>query len=340
MRRHTLWGLLMFAVGTTGHWASAAENEQKAITDPARGGQAYELQGEYAGTIRDPDQGERQLGVQVIALGDGKFEAVAYPGGLPGDGWEGEERIRGMGELKDGVARFTSDEGTGLIRDGKFIVADNDGDEIGSLPKVDRKSPTLGKKPPRNAVVLFDGKSLDKLEGGELTQEGYLSVLTPRGVRSKQGFGDHHLHIEFRTPFMPDARGQARGNSGVYVQGRYEVQVLDSFGLEGKDNECGGIYQIAAPKVNMCFPPLSWQTYDINFAAPDYENGRKVRNARITIRHNGVVIHEDLELPRGTPGGTGDEEPTAGPLYLQNHRDPVVFRNIWVIEEPGETGAN
>ena len=335
MHKHALPVLLTLAIGAVGLQAFAAEEGQKAITDPAKGGRAYEVQGEYAGTIRDPDQGERKLGIQVIALGGDQFEAIAYPGGLPGDGWGGEERIRGTGELKDGVARFKSDHGTGLIRDGRFVIADGDGEEIGALPKVERKSPTLGRKPPRNAVVLFDGKSLDELEGGELTDDGDLSVLTPRGVRSKKAFGDHHLHIEFRTPFMPDARGQARGNSGVYVQGRYEVQVLDSFGLEGKDNECGGIYQIAAPKVNMCFPPLAWQTYDINFAAPRYENGRKVRNARITIRHNGVVIHEDLELPRGTPGGTGDESAEGGPLFLQNHGNPVVFRNIWVVEEPG-----
>jgi hypothetical protein len=339
MRRHAP-SLLAFVLGTSAAWAIAAEEGQKAITDPAKAGQAYALQGEYAGTVRDPDQGERKLGIQVIALGNDRFEAVAYHGGLPGDGWDGEERVRGMGELKGGVARFTSDHGTGLIRDQKFVIADGDGAEIGALPKVERKSPTLGKKPPRNAVVLFDGKSLDQFEGGELTDGGYLSVLTARGVRSRKAFGDHHLHIEFRTPFMPEARGQARGNSGVYVQGRYEVQVLDSFGLEGKDNECGGIYQIAEPEVNMCYPPLAWQTYDVNFAAPRYEKGRKVRNARITIRHNGVLIHNDLELPRGTPGGTGDEAAEGGQLYLQNHGNPVVFRNIWVVEEPGGAEAN
>jgi hypothetical protein len=120
----------------------------------------------------------------------------------------------------------------------------------------------------------------------------------------------------------------------MYVHGRYEVQILDSFGLEGKDNECGGIYQIAEPDVNMCFPPLAWQTYDADFQAARYDDqGNKTANARLTVRHNGVVIHDDLELPRATPGRYG-EGPEPGPLFLQDHGNPVVFRNIWIVEKP------
>jgi hypothetical protein len=141
------------------------------------------------------------------------------------------------------------------------------------------------------------------------------------------------LHIEFRTPFMPAARGQGRGNSGVYIQGRYECQVLDSFGLEGEDNECGGIYSISKPAVNMCFPPLSWQTYDIDFVAARYDGqGNKTKNARVTIKHNGVVIHKDLELTHGTPG-RHPEGPEPESIFLQDHGNPVVFRNIWVVNE-------
>jgi hypothetical protein len=132
---------------------------------------------------------------------------------------------------------------------------------------------------------------------------------------------------------MPTARDQGRGNSGVYIQSRYEVQVLDSFGLEGEDNECGGIYSIAKPAVNMCLPPLAWQTYDIDFTAARYdEQGNKTKNARVTIKHNGVVIHDNLELPHGTPGRNA-EGPGPDALFLQDHGNPVAFRNIWAVEK-------
>jgi hypothetical protein len=133
---------------------------------------------------------------------------------------------------------------------------------------------------------------------------------------------------------MPRARGQARANSGVYVHGCYEVQVLDSFGLAGKDNECGGIYQQSAPRVNLCYPPLQWQTYDIDFTAARFgPDGQKTANARLTVRHNGAVVQDDLELKRATPGGVAKEGPGPGPLHLQNHGNPVYFRNVWVAEK-------
>ena len=117
------------------------------------------------------------------------------------------------------------------------------------------------------------------------------------------------------------------------MQSRYEVQVLDSFGLEGKNNECGGIYSIAEPAVNMCLPPLSWQTYDFEFTAARYnEGGEKIKNARITVRHNGIVIHDDIELTHGTPG-RHPEGPAPDALFMQDHGNPVVYRNIWLVEK-------
>lgn len=119
----------------------------------------------------------------------------------------------------------------------------------------------------------------------------------------------------------------------MYVNGRYEVQVLDSFGLTGESNECGGIYKVSVPKVNMCFPPLTWQTYDIDFTAPKYDDsGKKTENARVTVKHNGFVIHDNLELPKETPG-RHKESPEADEIYLQGHKNPVVYRNIWVVEK-------
>ncbi|MBW3600671.1 MAG: DUF1080 domain-containing protein, partial [Planctomycetes bacterium] len=141
-----------------------------------------------------------------------------------------------------------------------------------------------------------------------------------------------------RLPYQPQDRGQARGNSGVYLQGRYEVQMLDSFGLEGKQNECGGLYSVKDPDVNMCYPPLEWQTYDIDFTAARYdEEGKLTADPRVTVRHNGVVIHDDVELPgeRNTTAAPVKPGPEGGPVYLQDHGNPVRYRNIWVAETDG-----
>jgi hypothetical protein len=176
--------------------------------------------------------------------------------------------------------------------------------------------------------VLFDGTSADAFKGGRMTDDGLLK----QGVTSKQTFGKHKIHIEFRTPFEPLSRGQGRGNSGFYAQGRYEVQILDSFGLKGEHNECGGIYQVAPPAVNMCYPPLSWQTYDIEVTPAEFKDGKKVANARLTVRHNGVLIQDDVEVPRWTTAAPlRDDGQTPGPVFLQDHGNPVRFRNIWVL---------
>ena len=302
-----------------------AKDDNPAYTNAEDGGVEFQIQGEYLGDI----DGE-SWGGHVIALGDGKFKVVGYQGGLPGDGWSrGDETRGGEGKLDGSKAVFHLDEVT-LTVDGKTLEIESDGGNLASLKKVNRKSPTLGAKPPEGATILFDGSSVDAFENGKITED---KLLAATGVQSKATFGDHRLHLEFRTPFMPKSKGQARGNSGMYVQSRYEVQVLDSFGLDGKDNECGGIYSINEPIVNMCYPPLSWQTYDYEFTAARYDDaGKKTKNARITVKHNGTVIHDDLELIHGTPGRFA-EGPEKQGLFLQDHGNPVVFRNIWVVEK-------
>lgn len=302
-----------------------ASDEKPIFTDPAKVNDDYAVQGEYLAdnTPLGP------MGAQIIALGDGKFDGMFYLGGLPGKGWErDDDLIEGSGSRDGAVVRFKADseEGSAVWENGIISVFGDDGAKIFEMKKVERTSPTLGAAAPAGAIVLFDGKTADNFENGKLVDGQYLGATS---CKSKEQLGDHKLHIEFRTPFMPGHSGQARGNSGVYVQGRYEVQVLDSFGLEGENNECGGIYSLGRPIVNMCLPPLTWQTYDIDFTAPKTDADGKRVNARITVRHNGVVIHKDVELKQGTPGGLpmGDAPES---LFLQDHGDPVVFRNIWV----------
>lgn len=309
--------------------ASQAADKLPAYTDPAAAGPDFNVQGEYFGELETRD-GKLKHGVQIIALGEGKFRAVAYRGGLPGDGWEkGQDMISVDGSLQDGVAVFKGEHARGEVKDGVLAVTSNSGDKLGELKKVERKSPTLGAKPPAGATLLFDGTNTEAWAGGRITKDGLLEV----GTHSKQSFGSFQLHLEFRTPFMPTASGQARGNSGVYIQDTYEFQVLDSFGLEGKDNECGGLYSIKAPRLNMCYPPLSWQTYDFDYTAPKFDaDGKKTANARVTLKHNGVLIYDGFELPMQTPGGRGKEGPT-GPIALQDHGNPVNYRNIWLVEK-------
>lgn len=191
-------------------------------------------------------------------------------------------------------------------------------------------------------IVLFDGSSLagwyaNTPEQGEsdwILEDGIMTV-NHRDLISRVQFGDAHLHLEFRTPYMPDKTGQARGNSGVYVHGCYEIQVLDSYGVENyNEGDCGGLYSIAKPLTNACMPPLVWQTYDIILRAPRFNAyGEVCENGRMTVLLNGTVIHNNLELPSVTPGGiTGNKRVAKGPLMLQDHGDPVSYRNIWIEE--------
>ncbi|MDP6446594.1 MAG: DUF1080 domain-containing protein [Pirellulaceae bacterium] len=299
------------------------------ISDPAKVDKDFAFQGEFSGEIGEE---KAKLGVQVIALGEGNFRAVGYLGGLPGDGWDTtKEKIITDGKLVGDSVEFKRERGTGIVQGGKFILRNKEGVDVATLDRIERKSPTLGAKPPKNAVVLFDGKSADNFKGGRLDGK-----LLMQGVTSKQTFGSHTIHVEFRLPYQPQDRGQGRGNSGIYVQGRYEIQMLDSFGLDGKQNECGGLYSVKDPDVNMCLPPLAWQTYDIEYTAATFDEAGKLKaHPRVTVKHNGVVIHNDVELPgnRSTTAAPSKPGPKAGPVFLQDHGCPVRYRNIWVVEK-------
>ncbi len=320
----------LFCILTAIACASYAKGPK--VTDPAKADADFKIQGEYSGELSTGDE-KVKFGVQVIALGGGEFQCVGYHGGLPGDGWNGESKVVVKAKKsEDGSVTFMDKHGTGVIKDGKMSVdLGSDGSVNGSLDRIQRKSPTLGQMPPQGAVVLYGGPDdVDKWKGGKASEDGHLM----QGTTSKQTFGSHKIHIEFRIPYQPEDRGQGRGNSGIYVQGRFEVQMLDSFGLEGKNNECGGIYSVKDSDVNMCLPPLSWQTYDIDYTAAKFENGKLVENPRMTVSHNGVVVHEDVELPgeRSTTAAPSKPGPDPGPVYVQNHGCPVRYRNIWVVE--------
>lgn len=194
---------------------------------------------------------------------------------------------------------------------------------------------------PDGAMVLFDGKSLDKWCKSDskteahwkLVDGGAMQVEKGGNIFTKEKFGGaFKLHVEFRVPYEPNNKGQARANSGVYVQGRYEVQVLDSYGLDSKNNDCGGIYEVAAPLKNVCKAPTIWQSYDIEYHSPKFENGKKTEPARMTVYQNGVKIHDDVKIPvDNTRAGAGGDPSKPGPIMLQDHSNPVQYRNIWLV---------
>lgn len=315
------------------------KKERIAVADPKAAAKDpdFIIQGEYAGEIT-VSGAKIKTGSHVVAKGGGAFDVKMYAGGLPGAGWDQKTVTKYAATTAEGKVAVLDERGkaVGGIASGTLILKVGDGTL--DAKKVWRELDTLGKKPPEGAVVLFgkegdekywtNGRLLDPSDGKFLT----VATVGKQGgnLVSREKFGAFKAHVEFRTPWMPNSAGQQRGNSGVYLQDRYELQVLDSFGLSGENNECGGIYQQHKPLVNMCLPPLAWQTYDIESTPAVFDGDKKVKPARATIFHNGVKIHDNVEF-KGPTGGGQKEEPTPGPLQFQNHGDPVVFRNVWVV---------
>lgn len=300
------------------------------------------IMGEYAGAYTPAGQ---TAGVaaeaRVIGEGGGSFRAV-----LSADG-DKKVKLSLTGKAEGKTVALGGKAGDvewkGTIEGARTLAAESKDGKF-DLKWTVRKSPTEGAKPPAGAVVLLpfeEGKapSTDAWQSmdGKLCpwiplESGAIQV---RGgnIQTKKSFGNVQLHVEFRTPYMPAARGQGRGNSGVYLQSRYEIQVLDSFGLEPKDNECGGIYSVGAPKAVASLPPGRWQTYDATFTAPEVKDGKITKPAVITVLHNGIKIHENVKIDHVTTAGVGGPIVTPAPLMLQDHGNPVQFRNIWLVEQ-------
>lgn len=328
MKNVLLFCLIIVAAACVTTGAADRKKANLTWTDPNKAAAEdpdFPIQGEYG-----VDKKGQAWGVQVVALGGGQFDAYLLEGGLPGLGWNRKkERVKLSGGRDGDVVSLVADQGVKARIEGGRITVSRGDRQLADLPRIVRKSRTLGAKPPRKAVVLFDGASAEAWINGKVEN----GLLPNSDITTKEKFGDYRLHLEFRTPYKPYARGQGRGNSGVYHQGRYETQVLDSFGLEGRMNECGGIYTIAESRINMCLPPLTWQTYDVNFTAARFDADGKLKEpAKMTVRLNGVVIHKDQELPKTTtasPIKTITPEP--GPIYIQHHGNPVYYRNIWIV---------
>ncbi len=209
-------------------------------------------------------------------------------------------------------------------------------------PKV--VAPGDGTAPPADAVVLFDGKDLSQWEAGHgqpaewLVENGY-AVVRKHDIHTKAAFGDYQLHLEFATPAKVDPKqtGQARGNSGVFLADRYEVQVLDSYANTTYfDGQCAAIYKQSPPMVNACKKPGEWQTYDILFESPRFkDDGSVERPGHVTVIHNGVAVQNHFELLGDTyydRPPAYKKHPPRMPIRLQNHGNPVRYRNIWLRE--------
>ena len=285
---------------------------------------AFPLMGEYAFTSpMDGAIGSVVTGLQVRPQSSVKgkpgepqtdadrgYELVGYAAGLPGLGWDGTEPTRTTMSAAD-AARHLRDINAWSVQ---------------------RVSPTIGRAMPEGGTMLFDAAAANETAAKNWDGANIENGLLNSGVTTKRLFGDCSLHLEFNIPLQTGKLDTWRGNSGVYIQNRYEVQVLDSFADPIRENGCGSIYRLHTPPQNLSLPPGQWQTLDIDFTAARFEDGEKTANARMTVRHNGVLLFDDVEIPKLTNGHKLEESAAPGPIHLQDHGDPVVYRNVWVVE--------
>lgn len=235
------------------------------------------------------------------------------------DAWGKQETIHGFNEERQ--------------PDGKWFIHDPERPQPKAVEP--GPSPTLGAKPPASAVVLFDGMDTSGWTGGPWrVADGYMEVNGTGAITSKATFGSAHVHVEFATPAELNGQGQDRGNSGVFLQGKYEIQVLDSYkSATYADGMVGAVYGQNPPLVNASRPPGEWQTYDIDYTAPTFDDAGKMKTpARVTVLLNNVKVQDDFALfgPTGWRHRLPYEAHGDGPISLQDHGHKVRYRNIWV----------
>ncbi len=241
---------------------------------------------------------------------DRSFLVTQYAKGFPGRGWDGTPAVSNVASTVHLA---------GILKNAKRITY---------------TSPTIGKKAPANAITMPNGFTNVK--------DGILWA----GGQTKKDVGSFKMHLEFRLPYKPhrNPSNQDKGNSGIYIYNNYEIQVLDSFGLDYSAKKfpikteskpfqwCGCLYKMKMADVNMSLPALTWQTYDIEFTAPVFEGDKKTKNAVLTVYHNGVKIHDKVELKTGTGAGARRKQLAKGPIIFQDHGNPTTFRNVWIVE--------
>ncbi|MFM8272024.1 MAG: DUF1080 domain-containing protein [Gemmata sp.] len=345
-----------------------AEAAAKKLFDAQAIGAELKLQGEYV--VKD---GDKQTGVQVVARGDKSFHALVLEGGLPGAGWDGGRYgLLESGPLSGGKVEFRSpgDDGASAALDENGLTLKR-GDQTLLLKRVERKSATLGKQPPAGAVVLFGGEkpNVDAFEERKdidgmtapLMFEGSLMA----GAVTKRKFRDYTLHVEFMTGWEPQNIPWRRADAGVYMLARYEVAIGDSFGFDfdlsgatspqrpklldekgkapkfppakgnGAPRVCGSVFTYPSKVPNACLPPLVWQTLDIEFQAPRFDDkGKKTAKAVVSVKLNGHQTVDKLEVNGPTPHGFKGPETADGPIWFEAFGRRVLYRNVWLVERP------
>lgn len=297
--------------------------------------------GEYEGTYQADKLTQLKATGKVIAVGPGYYRMVLTAVGDPkGEGTYAEIYGIQQGNGVNIVGRYEDRSNwSGSISDGHLLASGNYYGCWFDLKKTVRKSPTEGAKPPEGAVVLLPYEPGQKPDLSAWSgtwkprDDGSVEGVPGSGsFQTKKNFRDVKLHVEFWLPLEAGKFGQERANSGVYLSGNYEVQVLDSFGLTSTNGDCAAIYDLTRPLVNASLPPETWQTYDIIFHATRMEGGKTIKNPRVTVVHNGVTVQQDVEVPGPTGAKEGTPNVAEGPLGLQDHGHPDRYRNIWLVE--------